>query len=186
MRSEQVRRALHSLHLASALIVSLAGSVPIPADAGEIRFTLESAQPVYRLDAPMVLTWRLSNEMNQAVVVLACVQTPARFDFDPVTVHLEALTAPYAGVTTEIELIGKRTASLPVLRELEPGKSLAQSFDLSMFAAINGVHLSTGRYRITATYAFRDMSSVPEGQRAVALAARLISPPILVSIESSP
>jgi hypothetical protein len=165
--------------LLTALILPAIGRT---AGAPDVRFELHATGTDFPAGGPVILRWSLDNRSSQPVAVLAGVESPARMDADPITLDIQIA----GGRHRTVALIGKRTASSPVVRILAPGERLDQDFDLTAFAAINGVVLETGEITVRATYDSADPASLPEAVRPFALVGRLTAPPLRMTLRPAP
>jgi hypothetical protein len=148
----------------------------------DVSFTLDSLQPSYRADGPVVLNWRLTNHSSRSLLILSAMQTPDRQDFDPITLTLTRSGSASADSVSVINLMGKRTSAQRVLSELAPGASVTQSFDLKMFAAYYGVRLVPGLYRLSAQYDLGHSGILAQSERAQAFTDAATASPIVIRI----
>lgn len=143
----------------------LGSAAPVPA-ALPLRFSLESDRSAYRIGEPIMLRWRMTNVSQHRLDMLEAIETPGRSDYDAVSLTIGQLTPLGLRRATPIALTGKRSAAQKRVRALQPGASVARSFDLALFASFNGVTLKPGRYSLRAE--FDPASGSADPSRAIA------------------
>ncbi len=173
------------MRLPRALILLAALAVPAgmrAASAQFVTFDVVAGAGDMTAGGPVMLAWRLHNLSDHPVIVLAGMESPGRLDFDPVTLDLRTASGDHR----IIALMGKRSAVQPVLRTLRPGERLEQPFNLTEFAAMNGVNLTPGAITLRAVYQFRDKDLVPAAQQPMAMTDRLSAPPLRIILRPPP
>jgi hypothetical protein len=122
---------------------------------GDLRLTLSCAQNRYIEGEPIVVHWKVDNVRRAAVNVVAFHQAGAQPQFDELQVWVSANGGP----NREVPMVGPRAAVRAVWKELGPGASLDQEFDLVEAAGAGGLRFSPGDYRVTAAYSLHGARS---------------------------
>jgi hypothetical protein len=122
---------------------------------GDLRLTLSSGQSRYEEGQPIVVHWKLDNVSKAALNVVAFHEAGAQPQFDELRVWVSANGGP----NREVPMVGPRAAVQAVWKELRPGASLDENFDLAEAASASGLRLDPGAYRVTAAYTLRGARS---------------------------
>jgi len=128
------------------------------AEVSELEASLTSEKSVYTLAENIRLNWKLTNKVNEDILLVSHYVTPQGNHYDNLQLRVigEGQREPIL-----IPLSTARYATAKIVCLLKPGKSLSHTLNLTDWLRLKNIELGSGHFDITATY------QVTEKERSV-------------------
>ena len=119
------------------------------AEVSELEASLTSEKSVYTLAENIRLNWKLTNKVNEDILLVSHYVTPQGNHYDNLQLRVigEGQREPIL-----IPLSTARYATAKIVCLLKPGKSLSHTLNLTDWLRLKNIELGSGHFDITATY----------------------------------
>jgi hypothetical protein len=131
------------------MIAGLTGvSAPLLSAAEDLRLILVPTSKSFPLGDPIRITWLLENRSKNVLSVVAYREAGSTPQFDELSLSVSRNNGPWQTVSFS----APRAATRIVWRDLDPGATLFQQFDLAAAMGASGIKVEPGAYRLKGEY----------------------------------
>jgi hypothetical protein len=121
--------------------------------AEELHLLLVPGGKSFHAGDPIRITWLLENRSKNTQSVIAFHDSGNLAQFDELSLQVSRNNGPWQAVS----LARPGTVARVVWRDLQPGATLFQQFDLAAAMSVSGLKLDPGTYRLKGEYALASL-----------------------------